>query len=122
MNYLKEIALAASPNPEAINKVNKRFDRIEEVEAKFKKLQLEEKELLMNLFDTLESVLKRHSDLYHIKHEHTIFAGDLVDPPHVEEVITGTEYPFTDCAFDYDDTDKAFNALCDNLEQQYFEV
>jgi hypothetical protein len=100
----------------------KKMDRIKNAFDQFASLELEEKELLLRLMDSLSAGLEKHSDKYHTKIKHVHFAGDLIDPPDVDEIITGTEYPFHEWAFDYKEIDKAFCALCDNMEQQYFEV
>ncbi len=98
------------------------LDKIAQLYERFSNIDNEEKQSLLNFYESLKRHLKKHSKKHHQVYEHTNFAGSLVDPPDVEYFITGTEYPFKECAFDCEEVIKTFEELCDTMEKSYFEV
>lgn len=69
----------------------------------------EDKEALLDFYETLKSSLAAHSERYHTR-ERERFGGSS------KEVITGTERPFNDCAFEDKYVGKAFDHLCNVME------
>ena len=69
----------------------------------------EEKEALLDLYETLKSSLAAHSERYHTRELERFGRSS-------KEVITGTERPFNECPFEDKYVGKAFDRLCDVME------
>ena len=69
----------------------------------------EEKKALLDLYQTLQSSLAAHSERSHTRGRER-FGGSS------KEVITGTERPFNECAFEDKYVGEAFDHLCDVME------
>ena len=69
----------------------------------------EEKKAMLDFYETLKSSLAAHSERSHTRGRER-FGGSS------KEVITGTERPFNECAFEDKYVAKAFDRLCDVME------
>lgn len=78
--------------------------------------------LTQNLLRALNSALDKHAEKNHEIKENVLFKGDMIDPPDIEHVVTGTRFPFKEWAFHHSEVDEAFNALCDHLENERFDI
>lgn len=83
-------------------------------------MKSEKKRLVIEFLNSLESALKLHSSQHHAIKEIVYFKGDMIDPPHIEDVIVGLndKFPFNENAFLHENVEKSFDRLCDFLENE----
>jgi len=106
---------------EAIANMPNRMDRISQSYDRIAEIPLDERELLIALYVTLNEALEKHSHHEHVQESKVARYATLESPTEYKYGDYVSDKDFGECCFDYDEVHEAVTALAQKMEERKLE-